>query len=65
MGAILPPDDASEEELKANTSWRYIFAVQPLMYIITIVLFFVFVRMDTPRFYISTNQDEKAKLAIK
>ena len=39
--------------------------MQPLMYIITIVLFFVFVRTDTPRFYIATNQDEKAKLAIK
>lgn len=64
MGAILPPDDAPESELKDNTSWYYIFALQPIMYVITIVLFFVFVRMDTPRFYIATDQTEKAKLAI-
>ena len=64
VGAILPSDDASEQELEDNTSWRYIFAVQPIMYVITIILFFVFVRMDTIRFYITTGQVEKAKIAI-
>jgi len=34
------------------------------MYVVTIVLFFVYVRMDTPRFYIKSGQHEKAKLAI-
>ena len=31
----------------------------------TIVLFFVFVGMDTPRFYIMSGQHEKAKYAIR
>ena len=34
------------------------------MYIVTIILFFALVRTDTPRFYILSGQEEKAKLAI-
>lgn len=63
MGAILPADD-DVEALKDNKTWRLIFAIQPIMYVITIVLFITLVGMDTPRFYIMQGQDEKAKDAI-
>ena len=35
------------------------------MLIVTLVLFFVFVGTDTPRFYLSNGQEEKAKAVIK
>jgi len=54
MGIILPKEN-DIVALKANTSWRLIFAVQPIMLSVTIVLFFVFVRMDTPRYYIMSG----------
>lgn len=57
IGVILPPDE-DEQALEENKTWRYIFAVQPIMYVITIILFMVFVRMDTIRFYITTGQIE-------
>lgn len=34
------------------------------MFCVTIVLFYAFVRTDTPRFYIQSGQHDKAKLAI-
>ena len=51
MGAILPPDD-DEVALQDDTNWRIIFAVQPFMLTVSIVLFYLLVRHDTPRFYI-------------
>ena len=52
IGAALPPDE-EPEELKETDSWYAIFAVQPVMLIITIILFYALVRTDTPRFYIT------------
>ena len=51
VGAILP-DDSDTQALKDNTNYNLIFAVQPVMFILSIVLFWIFVRTDTPRFYI-------------
>ena len=51
LGAILP-DDEDDEALKDNLTYRIIFAVQPIMFILCIVLFYIFVRTDAPRFYI-------------
>ena len=51
MGAILPPDD-DKEALKEDTSWRIIFAVQPILLIVSIILFLALIRHDPPRFYI-------------
>jgi len=51
MGAILPPDE-DEELLKDDNNWRIIFAVQPTMLILSIVLFVLLVGHDTPRYYI-------------
>ena len=64
MGAILPPD-TNEELLKEDTNWRIIFAVQPTMLVLSIVLFLVLVRHDTPRFYIMNGQEQKAKSVIQ
>ena len=63
MAVFLPSDD-DEEALLANESWRGIFAVQPVLLVAAIVLFLMLVRTDTPRFYISKGENEKAKLAI-
>ena len=51
MGAILPPDNDTQA-LKEDKSWRLIFAIQPILLIITIILFCVMVKHDPPRFYI-------------
>lgn len=50
-GAALPPD-ADKEALKDTKSWIFIFALQPILLIIAIILFLSLVRYDTPRFYI-------------
>ena len=64
LGAILP-DDEDNEALKDNLTYRIIFAVQPIMFILCIVLFYIFVRTDAPRFYIQRGQEDKAKAQIE
>lgn len=51
MGLILPPDE-DEEALEDDKSWRLIFALQPMLYILSIILFYIFVGADPPRYYI-------------
>ena len=63
MGLILPPDE-EEEELKEDGNWRVIFAIQPALYLLSIALFYVFVRIDSPRYYIIKGDERNAKLAI-
>ena len=51
MGLILPPDE-DEKALEDDKSWRLIFALQPMLYILSIILFYIFVGADPPRYYI-------------
>ena len=63
IGAILPPDEECKE-LKEDQNWRIIFAVQPILLIVTIILFYILVGHDPPRFLISQGMDDKAKSVI-
>ena len=63
LGAILPAE-TDEEALAENKTWRLIFAVQPIMLILTIVLFVTVIGTDTPRFYIQQGDHDKAKEVI-
>jgi hypothetical protein len=51
VGAILPPDN-DEHALKEDKSWRLIFAIQPILLIVTIICFCTMVKHDPPRFLI-------------
>lgn len=64
IGAILPADDDTTA-LKENGTWRLIYSLQPVMYLVSIILFLTLVGTDTPRFYILSGQEEKAKQAIR
>ena len=59
------PDDDDTEALKANESWRWVQGLQ----LIVLVIFFVYlvslVRYDSPKFYVTQKQEEKAKQVIK
>mmetsp|Transcript_15002 Transcript_15002/g.20364 ORF Transcript_15002/g.20364 Transcript_15002/m.20364 type:complete len:408 (+) Transcript_15002:200-1423(+) len=63
IGAVLPPDD--DPVLKDTKAWIGIFVLQPILLMAAIALFLLLVRTDTPRFYLSTGQEEKAKLVLK
>ena len=63
IGVALPPD-ADPEKLAATENWIIIFAVQPILLVVTLILFYTLVRTDTPRFYITQGEDEKAREVI-
>ena len=39
--------------------------LHPILMVATIALFLILIRTDTPRYYLSTGQEEKAKLVLK
>ena len=61
---VLPSDDASEQELKDNSSWHYIFGLSFVWISIGILGFLFLVRTDTPKFYISKKDEDNAIKAI-
>ena len=63
IGVALPPD-ADPDKLAATENWIIIFTVQPILLVVTLILFYTLVRTDTPRFYIMQGDDEKAKEVI-
>ena len=64
MGSVLPPED-DEEALKETQTWRIVFLLQPTVCLVAMVLFFVFVRLNPPKFYLLTGQEQKARQAIE
>ena len=54
IGVILPPDD-DITALKEDKKWYIIFAIQPILYILTVILWYLMVGHDSPRFYISSK----------
>jgi len=54
MGAILPPENEIAA-LEADQSWRLIYLLQPLLYILVLVLFIVLIGIDPPKFYLLTG----------
>ena len=61
---MLPPDE-DEKALKETNSWIFIYMLHPILMVATIALFLILIRTDTPRYYLSTGQEEKAKLVLK
>ena len=53
--SLLPPDDATADEWEANQSWRYIFGFSFVWIAIGMLGFLLFVRHDTPKFYVTTG----------
>ena len=63
-GEVLPPE-TDTEALKHNESWRFIFFLQPALYILVLILFYIFVGHDPPKYLVLTGQEDKAKKAIE
>ena len=61
---VLPKDEASEEEIKSNTTWRYIFGFSFIWIAIGMFGLLFCVRMDTPKYYISKNDEAGARKTI-
>ena len=57
---VLPKDDEPEEVFLDNTSWRWIFGFSFLWIAIGVFGFLFFVRTDTPKFYVSKNNEAGA-----
>lgn len=61
---VLPPDDATPEEWMDSQSWHYIFGFSFVWIAIGMLGFLLFVRHDTPKYYITTGQEDNAVKAI-
>ena len=61
----LPAEDASPEVYEDSHSWRWIFGFSYVWLAIGMVGFLTYVRTDTPKFYISKNDDDNAIKAIE
>mmetsp|Transcript_14901 Transcript_14901/g.20187 ORF Transcript_14901/g.20187 Transcript_14901/m.20187 type:complete len:154 (+) Transcript_14901:521-982(+) len=64
FGSILP-DEEDEAALESNKTWRIIFLLQPALYLTVLILFYAFVRIDPPKFYLLTGQEHEAKEAVQ
>lgn len=58
------PSDDDTEALKADVSWRYVQGLQLVLLIVVLVMLAIFVKNDSPKFYVTQKNDEKAKDAI-
>ena len=56
IALILPPDD-EPEELAANKTWRIMFVLPAIMYLVMVIGFLFFVQYDSPKFYIAASED--------
>ena len=63
VGVVLP-DEEDQQALVEDQSWRIVFGLQPLMFLIVLVLFLCLVRSDPAKFYVLTGKDEKANNTI-
>lgn len=59
---ILPKDDAGEEVLAANQSWRYIYGLPIVFYIFLILGFLFVVKTDTPKYLLQTDRAAAARV---
>ena len=61
------PDIQKEEQDKLydeNTTWRLVFGLPILTYSLAIISLIIFIRHDTPKYYIGKDDNESAKYAI-
>lgn len=62
---ILPKDQHDTALLEANTSWHYIFGFPIILYLLMITGFLLFVRTDTPKYYLMKGDRQGAESAVK
>ena len=62
-GLILPKD-TDKEALEQNQSWRLIFGFPAVFFIVELFGFLLIIRHDSPKYYISRGDREKAIHAI-
>ena len=62
---VLPADDASTLVLSENTSWRYIYAFPILLYLLVLAGLMIFVKTDTPKFYLLRGDRHMAATSVK
>jgi len=58
------PEDTDVEALKADDNWRVIQGLQLFVLISFLAYMLFIVRYDSPKFYATNKQDEKAKQVI-
>lgn len=54
VGVILPDEDDTAG-LAVDRCWRIVFLIQPLLYVLVLVLFIKFIGGDPPKFYLLTG----------
>ena len=62
--AFILPSDKDTAALEENTSWRFMFGLPLAMYGLMLVGFATFVRYDSPKFYMSADDNENALKSI-
>lgn len=60
----LPAEDAPDSAYEASTSWRWIFGFSFVWVAIGVLGFLLCVRIDTPKYYLSVGDEERALKAI-
>ena len=64
-GLLLPPDTSSEKTLEHVTIWRYIFGFPLVPLVIALLVHFILIKHEPPKFYLMRDEDEKAEQVIK
>jgi hypothetical protein len=54
-GTVLPKDGSTVEEYAANKSWRYVYGLPIVFYVLIIIGFLTIVKTDTPKYYLLNN----------
>jgi len=63
-GLLLPPDDASSEELLEVTEWRYLFAFPLIPLVLLIVHLLVNIKRESPKFLLCCGKEEEFHEAV-
>jgi len=63
-GLLLPPDDASSEELLDVTVWRYLFAFPAIPLILCLIHLLVNIRGESPKFLLMQGKDKEFHEAV-
>ena len=58
------PDDDDTAALEKDESWRFVQGLQLFFLIVIFIYMSFFVKYDSPKFYVTQREEEKAKEAI-
>lgn len=65
LASIMIPHNHDPAVMKTTNAWRFFLAVPLIMYAITFFGVLFFIKMDTPKFYLSNGKEELALEAVK